>query len=43
LANLVFKAGIVGFTGHRRLLGEIVLLFFIPLAGGVAMIFFWPL
>jgi uncharacterized membrane protein (DUF4010 family) len=42
LANLVFKAGIVGLIGHRRLLGQIALLFSIPLAGGLLLIFLWP-
>ena len=42
LANLAFKAGIVGVLGGRRLLGQILLLFAVPLAGGVALLLFWP-
>ena len=42
LANLVFKAGIVGMLGGRQLLVRISLLFSIPMLGGLAMLFFWP-
>jgi uncharacterized membrane protein (DUF4010 family) len=42
LANLIFKAAMVGLIGHRRLLGQIALLFLVPLIGGLALIFFWP-
>ena len=42
LANLVFKAGVVGLIGHRRLLGKIAMLFSIPLVGGLLLIFLWP-
>jgi len=42
LANLVFKAGIVGAIGSRSLFGRVALLFSIPLAGGIALIFLWP-
>ena len=38
LANLVFKAGLAGALGGRRLWWQIVLLFSIPAAGGVAML-----
>jgi uncharacterized membrane protein (DUF4010 family) len=42
LSNLVFKAGIVGVLASRKLLGRIALLFAIPMAGGIALILFWP-
>jgi uncharacterized membrane protein (DUF4010 family) len=41
LANLVFKAGIVGVVADRRLLKQIVILFSIPLLGGVLLLAFW--
>jgi len=40
LANLVFKAMLVGFLGNRRLLGQIVLLYCVPLVGGLVLVFF---
>ena len=43
LANFVFKAICVGVLGSRRLLGRIVLLFALPMVGGVALILLWPL
>lgn len=42
LANLVFKAGMCGVLGSRRLLGPIVLLFLVPCAGGLLLLLFWP-
>jgi uncharacterized membrane protein (DUF4010 family) len=42
LANLVFKALVVGVLGNRRLLREIAVLFAFPLAGGLALILLWP-
>jgi uncharacterized membrane protein (DUF4010 family) len=42
LANLVFKATLVGFLAGRRLLLRIALLFSVPMAGGLVMIFLWP-
>jgi uncharacterized membrane protein (DUF4010 family) len=41
VANLVFKAGLVGLLGNRRLLRQILLLYAVPLAGGIAMLFLW--
>ncbi|MBN1911702.1 MAG: MgtC/SapB family protein [Pirellulales bacterium] len=40
LANLVFKAGIVGLMANRRLLAQIVLLFSVPLTGGLLLLLF---
>lgn len=42
LANLVFKAGLIGVFGNRRLLGQIALLFAVPMIGGLLLIFLWP-
>ena len=42
LANLVFKAGLIGLFGNRRLLGQIALLFAVPMIGGLLLIFLWP-
>jgi uncharacterized membrane protein (DUF4010 family) len=42
LANLVFKAILVGMLGNRQLLRRIAVLFAFPLAGGVALILLWP-
>ena len=41
LANMVFKAGIVGTLGGRRLLGRIAVLFCVPAAGGILLIALW--
>ncbi|MCE5268573.1 MAG: MgtC/SapB family protein [Planctomycetaceae bacterium] len=41
MANLVSKAGIAGLLGGWGLLGRIVLLFTIPLVGGLALLAFW--
>ena len=40
LANLAFKAGIVGLMANRRLLAQIALLFSIPILGGVLLLLF---
>ena len=40
LANLAFKAGIVGLMANRRLLAQIALLFSIPALGGVLLLLF---
>ncbi len=40
LANLAFKAGIVGLMANRRLFGQIALLFSIPILGGVLLLLF---
>jgi len=42
LANLAFKAGMVGLLGHRRLFRQIVLLFLLPVFGGILLMAFWP-
>jgi len=42
LANFVFKAALVGVIGHRRLLGQIALLFSVPMVGGILLLLFWP-
>jgi uncharacterized membrane protein (DUF4010 family) len=42
LANLVFKAALVGLLGSPRLLGRIALLYLVPLIGGLALVFLWP-
>jgi hypothetical protein len=42
MANLAFKAGIVGVLGGSRLLKNIVILFGINILVGLAVIFLWP-
>ncbi len=42
MANLVFKAGIVGALGNRRLFARVVGLFTLGFLGGVALLLFWP-
>ena len=42
LANVVFKLGIAGVLGGWRFLARLAVLFSIPLAGGVALLLFWP-
>ena len=42
LANLVFKAAIAGLLGKRRLLGQIALMFSVPLIGGSLLLALWP-
>lgn len=41
LANLVFKAALAGILGKWRLLGQIALMFSVPLVGGVLLLVFW--
>jgi len=41
MANIVFKAGVVGLMADRRLFGQIVLSFLIPIVGGVLLLLFW--
>ncbi len=43
LANLVFKAGVIGVLGNPRLLRQIGLLFALPWLGGVVLLWLWPL
>jgi len=40
IANLAFKTILVGFLGNRRLLGQIALLYCLPLVGGLVLVFF---
>ncbi|MHC4427379.1 MAG: MgtC/SapB family protein [Planctomycetota bacterium] len=42
MANLVFKVATVALLGFRGLLWRIAILFGISLAGGVALLLFWP-
>lgn len=42
LANLVFKAGVIGVLGHPRLLRKIGPLFALPLLGGLVLLVLWP-
>ncbi|MBN2024583.1 MAG: MgtC/SapB family protein [Pirellulales bacterium] len=42
MANLTFKAAVVGVAAHRRLLGRILLLFSLPMLGGALLLAFWP-
>ena len=42
MANLVFKAGAVALLGPPRLFGRIAIMFGICLAGGIALVLFWP-
>jgi uncharacterized membrane protein (DUF4010 family) len=42
LSNLVFKGLMVGVLGTRALLKRITILYALPLAGGLAVIWFWP-
>ena len=42
MSNILFKAGAVAVLGSRRLFLRIALLFGIVLAGGAALLFFWP-
>lgn len=41
VANLVFKAMLVGMLGNRRLFGRIAILFLLPVLGGLTLIFTW--
>ncbi len=38
LANLVFKAGLAGVLGGRRLFGQVALMFLLPMGGGLVML-----
>jgi uncharacterized membrane protein (DUF4010 family) len=42
LSNLVFKGGVVASMGHPRLRSRIFAVFGVALAGGVALLLFWP-
>jgi uncharacterized membrane protein (DUF4010 family) len=42
MSNLVFKAGAVAMLGSRKLLVYVAITFAIALAGGVALLVFWP-
>lgn len=42
LSNILFKAGAVAVLGNRRLFSRITLLFGTSLAGGAAILLFWP-
>jgi uncharacterized membrane protein (DUF4010 family) len=42
LANLIFKAGMVGILGGRRLFIEVSLLFAIPMVGGILLLLYMP-
>jgi uncharacterized membrane protein (DUF4010 family) len=42
VANLAFKAGLIGMLGNRRLLRQILILFSIPVIGGILLVVLWP-
>ncbi len=42
MTNLVFKAGMVGILGGKRLFLEVALLFTIPMVGGILLLLFMP-
>jgi len=42
VANLAFKAGLIGILGNRRLLRQILILFSIPAVGGLLLVVLWP-
>ncbi len=42
LSNLVFKGAVVALLGHPRLLARVSLAFGVAIAGGAALIIFWP-
>ena len=42
MANLVFKAGVVGVLGTRRMFGLVALAFGLSIAAGVALLWLWP-
>ncbi len=42
MANLVFKAAVIGALGNRRLLAQAAAFFAIPFAGGALLLWFWP-
>jgi hypothetical protein len=41
MANMVSKTAIAGLLGGWRLLGKMVLLYAVPMAGGAAMLAVW--
>ncbi|HWL73854.1 MAG TPA: DUF4010 domain-containing protein, partial [Burkholderiaceae bacterium] len=43
LANLAFKGGVVAMLGSRRLMVIVAILFGAALAGGIAILLFWPM
>jgi uncharacterized membrane protein (DUF4010 family) len=42
MSNLVFKAGVAATLGHRRLRRTVFTVFGVALAGGLAILLFWP-
>ena len=42
VANLGFKAGLIGILGNRQLLRQILILFSIPALGGLLLVLLWP-
>lgn len=42
VTNLLAKIGIVAAFGHPRLLRLVVILFFVPIIGGIFLLLFWP-
>ena len=42
MSNLVFKAAVVGFLGHRDLLKRVSINYGIAMAVGLALVFLWP-
>ena len=42
MSNLAFKAAVVSTLGHRRLRRTIFTVFGVALAGGFAILAFWP-
>jgi uncharacterized membrane protein (DUF4010 family) len=42
MSNMVFKAGVVGVLGTRRMFATVCLLFGVVIAGGAALVLLWP-
>jgi len=42
MSNLVFKAGAVVLLGSRAMLKRVAVVFGLSLAGGAAILLFWP-
>lgn len=42
MSNMVFKAGVVGVLGTRRMFATVSILFGIVIAGGAALVLLWP-
>ncbi|WP_226661230.1 MgtC/SapB family protein [Microbulbifer aggregans] len=42
LSNLVFKAGIAGVLGGRRLFGKVLVFFALPVIASLAVLWLWP-